>query len=294
MYNIILPVVYKDYSFLKLTIRSLCKHLKPKKIFIITDIRMSRYLPNDIKDNTLCEVIDENRLLEGLTYQAVDGILKSQGRKYSKAGWYFQQFLKMGFALSSYCDEDYYLSWDADTILLKNIDFFDETGLPFFTMKTEYHKPYFDSLEKLLNIKKTNTKSYIAEHMMFNRGIMMELIEAINKSNVSGNTWYEKILNSIVPETISANAFSEFETYGSYCKVHHPNKYKERQLPSFRKAALIQGRLVSDRILNELSQDVCIASFEIYERPPFPWGVICSCYEKITNYKALIIRKFIK
>lgn len=294
MYNIIIPVTYKDYSFLKLTIRYIYRFLAPKKIYIITDEKFSRFLPKEIKKNKLCIIVNENSLLKGLTYQHIDKIIKSQGREHTKTGWFFQQFLKMAFALSAYCDEDYYLSWDADTIPLQDISFFDKGGIPYFTMKSEYHKPYFDAIKLLLNLEKKNQRSYISEHMMFKKSIMVELLSAINSSEVSGNTWYEKILNSIVPETVSTNSFSEFETYGTYCSYYHPDEYKERQLPSFRKAALIQGRLVSDETLKKISDDVCIASFEIYDRPPFPWGLICHWYEEIMNYRERALRFLLK
>lgn len=294
MYNIIIPVTYKDYSFLNLTIQYICKNLDPKSIYIITDEKFSRYLPTNIKKNPLCKIISENSLLEGLTYHYVDSIIKSQGREHTKTGWFFQQFLKMAFALSAYCDEDYYLSWDADTLPLQKLSFFDEDGIPYFTMKSEYHKPYFEAINRLLKINKNNPRSYISEHMMFKKEIMCELLETINCSDVSGNVWYEKILNSIVPETVSTNSFSEFETYGTYCNCYYPNEYKERQLPSFRKAALIQGRLVSDETLKKISSDVCIASFEIYDRPPFPWGFICHWYEELRNYKERALRFLIR
>lgn len=294
MYNIIIPVTYKDYSFLKLTIRYIYRFLSPKKIYIITDEKFSRFLPKEIKKNKLCIIVNENSLLKGLTYQHIDQIIKSQGREHTKTGWFFQQFLKMAFALSAYCDEDYYLSWDADTIPLQKISFFDEGGVPFFTMKSEYHKPYFEAIYRLLKINKNNPRSYISEHMMFKKQIMVELLDTISCSDVPGNVWYEKILNSIVPETVSTNSFSEFETYGTYCKVYHPDMYVERHLHSYRLAGLIQGRFVSDRILQRLAADAYVASFEIYDRPPFPWGLICHWHEKLRNYKERALRFLIK
>ena len=49
-------------------------------------------------------------------------------------------------------------------------------------MKSEHHQPYFDTIEKLFNISKTNSKSYIAEHMMFNRKIMNQLVNDIENN----------------------------------------------------------------------------------------------------------------
>ena len=292
-YNIIIPVVYKDYSFLKKTLRYVCKNLNAKMVYILTDKRMASHLPSEILLNARCKVIDENSILEGLTYQAIHSLIKSQGREHTNTGWFFQQFLKMGFSLSHHCDTDYYLSWDADTIPLCPIPFFTEEGNPYFTMKTEYHKPYFEAIHRLLGLEKSNSRSYIAEHMMFNKNVMQELLEKIDLSDIEGNVWYEKIMNVIVPETVSTNSFSEFETYGTYCNTYYPNLYVERQIPSYRLGGLIQGRFVSDRIIERLASDANVASFEIYERPPFPWGIICKWYEKWLKKKEFFIKKMI-
>lgn len=289
-YNIIIPVVYKDYSFLRKTLKYVCKNLDAKMIFILTDKRMASYLSDEILSNTKCKVIDENCLLKGLSYQKIHNLIKSQGREHTNTGWFFQQFLKMGFSLSQYCDTDYYLSWDADTIPLRPISFFTEEEYPYFTMKTEYHKPYFEAIRRLIGLEKSNSRSYIAEHMMFNKNVMQELLGKIDLSDVEGDVWYEKIMNAIVPEIVSTDSFSEFETYGTYCYSYYPNLYVERQIPGYRLGGLIQGRFVSDRIIERLASDAYVASFEIYDRPPFPWSIICEWHEKWLKKKELFLK----
>lgn len=290
-YNVVMPVVYKDFSFMRKTIKYVLSNLSPKKIFLLTDIRFSSYIPSEISVNDKIVVIDENRIVDGLTYNRIDELLKKQDRKHTKTGWYFQQFLKMGFSLSEYCDSDFYLVWDSDTIPLRKIHFFDDQGHPYFSMKTEYHVPYFDTIYRLLGVNKLNAKSYIAEHMMFSSEVMRKLIEKINDSDVIGDCWYEKIINSLVEETISPFSFSEFETYGTFTKLYYPDLYRERQISGMRRGGLIQGRFVSERIINELANDMDVASFEIYDRPPFPWGVFCQLYENYQKFRESQIRR---
>lgn len=293
MYNIVIPVIYRDYSFLKTTIRYVNKYLTPKKIFIITDIRFKRFLPKVVLNDTHCVIVDENKLLEGLSYDLIKKFLGELGRTKMGSGWYFQQFLKMAFALSDFCDTDYYLSWDSDTIPLHRIDFFDENEKPYFTMKTEHHDAYFVAIERLLGITKVNSRSYIAENMLFNKSIMFDLINRIQSNNrLVGTTWYEKIIYALEPESISPMGFSEFETYGNFCLNYYPDFYVERTLPSFREGGLIQGRFVSERILKQLSFDLAIASFEMYDRPPFPWGKFSYWYARWQRRKELFIRRW--
>ena len=293
MYNIIIPVIYRDYSFLGKTLKYVHRNLCPKKVFIITDIRFKRFLPNTVLRDDCCVVVDENDLIDGLTINHVKDLFGNLGRDKMRVGWYYQQFIKMAFALSRYCDTDYYLSWDSDTIPLRKIDFFNENGNPFFTMKLEHHKPYFSAIERLLGITNTNNRSYIAENMLFNKDIMVELISRIQSNNLlKGTSWYEKIIYALEPETVSPMAFSEFETYGNYCFNFHPLVYEERMLPSFRKVGLIQGRFVTEKILEQLGFDQATASFEIYDRPPFPWGKLSYWYARWQRRKELFIRKW--
>ena len=293
-YNIIIPVIYRDFSFLRKTIEFVFKNLEPETLYIITDIRFQRYLPKEVLYNKKCVVIDENELLDGMTIKYLKELFRKLGRSELWVGWYFQQFLKMAFSLSYYCDTDYYLSWDSDTIPLWKIDFFDENSKPYFTMKTEHHKPYFVAIERLLGIIKTNDRSYIAENMMFKKSIMTELINCIQSNNeLAGTVWFEKIIYALEPELISPMGFSEFETYGNYCFNHYPTLYVERTLPSFRSGGLIQGRFVSDKILEKLSFDQATASFEIYDRPPFPWGKLSYWYARWQRRKELFIRRWL-
>ena len=92
MYNIIIPVIYRDYSFLKKTLKYLHKYLCPKKIYVITDIRFKRFLPNEILDNNSCVVIDENKLVDGMTINHIRQLFTELGRVKMGAGWYFQVF----------------------------------------------------------------------------------------------------------------------------------------------------------------------------------------------------------
>lgn len=292
-YSIIIPVIFRDFSFLRKTIKYILNNLEPKTLYIITDIRFQRFLPKEILFNKRCVVIDENELLDGLSIEYLKAMFEKLGRSKMWAGWYFQQFLKMAFSLSDYCDTDYYLAWDSDTIPLRKIGFFDENGKPFFTMKMEYHAPYFVAIERLLGLSKTNSRSYIAENMLFCKKIVSELISSIESNcQLKGNTWFEKIVYALEPESVSPMGFSEFETYGNYCLNYYPDFYVERTLPSLRSGGLIQGRFVSDKILRQLSFDQVTVSFEIYDCPPFPWGKLSYWYARWQRRKELIIRRW--
>jgi len=292
-YDIIIPVAFRDYTFLKNTIKYIEDFLDPEHIYIITHFGMSRCLPLKIKKNKRCIILDEDKILPNLSLKNVEDILRKHKSIYLNTGWFFQQFLKMGFAMSTYCNNEYYLTWDADTLPLCRIKFFSQDNCPFFSMKSEHHQPYFETLNNILGIKKTNERSYIAEHMMFNKSIMQELIKKINENQtLQGKTWFEKIIYSTNAK--EQCSFSEFETYGNYCLTNYPNLYVERLLPSFRGGGYITGRFINKRILDYLKIDLYTVSFESDNVPPFPWNIANWCYNKYIKYFRfieLIIKK---
>jgi hypothetical protein len=93
------------------------------------------------------EFYDEDSLIENLTLSKIRNIMKNITGTSERSGWYFQQFLKMAYAYKCQCG--HYLIWDSDTIPLNKIIFWDNNGKCLFTMKTEYHIPYFKTIKKL-------------------------------------------------------------------------------------------------------------------------------------------------
>lgn len=291
-FNVIIPAAYKDFEFLQKTIKYVSLNIKPQKIFLIIDTRLIKFLPKKVKSNTLVKVLDENGLLENLSFDCVKNTLVNHGAPAKRTGWFLQQFIKLGFALSEYCDTDYYLSWDADTLPLRNIEFFTSNGKPIFTKKKEHNQAYFDTLSKILELGEYADFSYIAEHMMFNKHVMTKMLGDIEKSPIYGDSWYEKIINAT--DSTNVNSFSEFETYGNFCLNHYPNMYATQVLNTFRKAGYIAGRFISDRKLNYMSFDLDTASFELGDYPCGIEKYFCFAYHKYLKFKEQIIKKKLK
>ena len=170
-YNIVIPSAVGDIDFIPCVITYVRKNIIGcDKIFVITNekgIERAKRWNGLLSDVT---ILDENKLLDGLTFQKVKQYLY-QKRWYVRQGWYFQQFLKMGFALTDYAGE-YYMAWDADTLPLSKLGFIEDNH-PLFTIKKEFHSAYFDTMKKLIGLDKSVDYSFIAEHMLFKTSIMI-------------------------------------------------------------------------------------------------------------------------
>lgn len=268
--DVIISVATKDCLIVQKNLQYIYENLNSDNIYILTNLSNTRLFNTQVLQKYNAILIDENKLIEGLSFQNIHSIVSKIYPKYNLTGWYFQQFLKMGFALSQYAKEDY-LIWDADTFPLHKLTF-KQNNKYFFTIKSEYHKPYFSCIKKILNMEKSINGSFIAEHMIINSSVMRELIQYISQSSCTGNNWIEKILNSV--DSTATNGFSEFETYGTYVTIKYPNLYEQRKLRTNRNAGNLYGRGVTKSQLKKLSNSYDTVSFEERDTPPFPKSLI--------------------
>lgn len=263
-FDVVICVAAKDNLIARTTIKLISKNIRPQNIYILTKPQYVIYYRDLLKKHQVV-VVNEDEIVPNLNFNFLEKVIKKREGIPLRTGWYFQQFLKMGFARSRLAKE-YYLIWDADTLPVSTLDFFKE-GHPLFTRKTEFHKPYFDTMERLLNFGKVVPYSFIAEHMIVNVEIMKELIEKIEKANIIGDTWFEKIINSIKSDV--EIGFSEFETYGTYATINFPNFYSTRELVTWREGASKYGRIVFKRDIEEMSDQYQIVSLEPANKPAF-------------------------
>lgn len=255
----IIPVAGKDCYIANKQLKLIEKNIHPNHIYIITNRCFFFYFKKAKESiNLPITLLDEDTLLENVSFKSIEDLQKVKTER--NIGWFYQQFLKMGFAQTQYAQSDYYLIWDADTLPLKPLNFF-ENGKPLLTLKEEYHKPYFETINKLFGLKKSNEKSFIAENMLINVEIMKEIIQAIEKNDaIDGNNWFEKIIFSLHPNY--KNDFSEFETYGTYVTNYYPDLYNFREMECFRNAGKKVSRLASIDYIKKKFSDYDIISLE--------------------------------
>lgn len=296
--DIVICVAYKNCRFLKKNLLFIEENLNPENIYIITKQNNFRSLSSS---NKKVKLIDENRLVNGLSFDSVRKCVQSHLHN-NLTGWYFQQFLKMGFALSKYAN-DYYLVWDSDTVPLNKLSFINENGKYLFMPKTEHHIPYFNTIDNLFNAPIKAKFSFISEHMIFDVRIMKELISKIESSIILNSPtdalWFEKCIYAIQSGIMLG--FSEFETYGTYCLNYHPKIFSLRTFRTFRRGGLIYGAFPTNKEISSLSNDLDTCSFELYDFPIsyrrripqwfFLW--YCRLRNWINNHKYLLLNKYI-
>ncbi len=279
-YDTIICVGWNDITIVKKTVKYVRKNLHGKKIYLIVNSFYFKYFSSSFLNEYGVELIDEDQLIPGVSYKENRSFI-DENRPGFPPGWYFQQFLKMGFSLSKYA-RDYYLIWDADTLPLSKLEF-EKEGKLLFTQKKEYHKEYFITMEKLLGLKKLKDYSFIAEHMLIKTDIMKEIVSKISMG--LSEPWPYVILKQVRPEAKSG--FSEFETYGTYVSCYYPDLYSSRSLNTWRNAGCVYGRNISDKDIDALAVDLDVISLESWNGRLFPqklFSRLSELYVKFLRY----------
>jgi hypothetical protein len=251
--KIVSPCLARDLSVYRLAYQSLLQHLPDARPHVIT----SRADFPKFRDacGTGLILMDQDEMISGMTIANL--------RDYplpffpAGAGWYYQQLLKWGF--SSHCDLDEgYLIWDADTILLRPLEFKDNQGRIFLTTSSEYHEPYFETYEALLGHRPNDRISFISQHQWIEVKLLRELLGVI--SGTDGRNWPWEIMAKLRGD--GTNLFSEYETYGHYCLTRHPEACALRQLPWSRDGRSLAGFPPRSIKLPSLSDRFAFVSFE--------------------------------
>ena len=279
--DVVICLALKECLFFNKNLHFINKNLNPSNVYVITDCRNFRYITKKYRN---VKLIDENKLLDSLNFKRVKHAINRNKFKYKSYGWYFQQFLKIGFALSKYANEEY-LVWDADTVPLNPIELKKNDKYLFFP-KWEHNEPYFSCMDKLFDLPQKANYSFISEHMVFNVKIIKEMIRKIQVHDPYSE-WFEICLNAVNPNARSG--FSEFETYGTYCLNYYPNIMVPHNLRTFRHCAKIYGITASQKEIESLSNDFDTGSFEIND---FPLSLLRRIKQVLLLYFCKIISKY--
>ena len=253
--DVMLACRLRDMPTLRLAIAGLRRYCPVRDIIVA--VRSAEMAPMQRGLGATAEVRDENAMIPGMTIAEL-GRLPISGFPRG-AGWYFQQMLKYAFCFERPAD-DWYLIWDADTIPLRPMEFFDAQGRLIFTRSDEHHPAYFDTYERLFGSWAPHEYSFISQHMPVRKSRLREMLARIEARLPGGDNWAWKIMRTLPGEGI--NLFSEYETYGHYMKQWHADEIVVRSLPWLREGTRACGFRPRRACLERLGDKYFFAAFE--------------------------------
>lgn len=263
--DVIIPILKRDLRSFLYAYPYILKNLPVKNIILIG----SSDIQTEIQALDHITLINENDIADGLTLGSIRKLKKELSGNESRAGWYFQQFLKMAYA--RYTDEDYYLIWDADTIPINKIEMFDKSGKPYLAYRdiVKEDKCYEQTQETILTdkaLKKQEAKSFIAEHMLVKTEIMKDLLDRIEENkNINGYKFFDKIMNCVPQRYINLSGFSEFELYAAFVLKYYPDTYVQRKWKNLRNAKIYVGSTPDTKDIQWINKVFDVISLEDFD-----------------------------
>lgn len=302
-YDIVISALKEDALKVLNNLEYINKYIDYKNIVFISNQEVKEML--DELHNDRIKFVDENLMIENLNFKTIKKLIVDRGGDVKRTGWYFQQFLKLGYALI--CEDEYYMVWDADTIPVKKVNMFNEENKPYFHLKTEYHKPYFDTIDNLFNnnYKKSVKGSFIAEHMIFKTEYVKDMLNEIEENNsIDGKYFYEKMIDAITEiKNLNNSGFSEFETYGTYVYSKYKDSYSIKEWKSLREGIYYINLPINDKQIKWLAKKYDAVSFEKHDRlsglykmwnNDFFYRHISINFVTRVMYPFMMLRKYIK
>ena len=256
----------RDLPVLQITAQKLFENVSVKSLRVIAPEQDCATIAARLGGRAT--VVSENEFIPGMTIAELRKIVRPHFPQ--AAGWYFQQFLKLQFAFLEQAD-DYYLIWDADTVPLRPLQFFDNDGRMLLTRAAEHHPAYFDTYQRLFGEPPNREFSFIAQHMVVQKSLAREMLERIQRRSVGGRNWAWSIMENL-PEN-GDNLFSEYETYGHYVKNHHPDRVRFVERAWLREGTHhTHGWVPRSKDLEQLGREYDYAAFERASENWFQFG----------------------
>lgn len=190
--------------------------------------------------------VEEDQVVPGVSYASVKawfdqkyGVNQSKQQfgfgGHDLAGWYLQQFVKMGIAEAAgrLNLTTNFVIWDSDMVLLRKFHPFNEQGqanlMESDAGRNECNENYQASFEKLTQLPYSYSsrghRGFTTHHMVASTQHMMELL---NRLGSSGQHWSQAILEASCPNLrVCSCGFSEYGAYASWMKHQHPDLVAE-------------------------------------------------------------------
>ena len=209
----IIPFHPKDKATVDICCNSLRDIMGIKNIFLITSEDPKIANTNFINEKEITSIVSFNEIKT--KWETTGSIFAN------RAGWIYQQLLKLGASqLLPDLSTDFLIS-DSDIIWLNNPYLHIENGIfPYSKAYSgEYNEPYRKNYERLLKEPTESGFSFINHNMVLNKDNIQNLKKMIEDKN--NERWDHAIISSL--DFHSFSDFSEYDLYGNWMFKYKKN-----------------------------------------------------------------------
>jgi hypothetical protein len=138
-------------------------------------------------------------------------------------GWYLQQFHKI--AALQLATTDIVTIWDADCVPVSPIEITNlDKKLVYINSSKEFHQPYFENIERLLQLKRVQNFSFVIPSFPMRKEWVSSFITDVE--NLHRTNWYQAIIS--LTDFSLQSGFSETETLGTWVANNHFDGFTSR------------------------------------------------------------------
>lgn len=171
------------------------------------------------------EIINEDKIIAfnefNKIFKNLSASVDYQDQFEKRLSWYYQQILKISFAINFIKkNNENLVIWDADTIILKEIRFFDKDHSLHYGNLFEYHKAYYSTNEGIFGNLPKYFISFLNQFIAISENECNFFIKNFPKIDYSKDELGRKISEYIIQiifnkhKVYNGSLFSEYELIG--------------------------------------------------------------------------------
>ena len=225
-----IPIIKENY-------KNFCKFYDKPFFFIICPNKEFKIFKKNFNSSQI-KIIKENSIISFKDFKKIFVHLskkinyKNELKK--RLNWYYQQVLKISFV----CDyvklnKKNMIIWDADTIILNKIDFFNLSYSMKYGSVFEFHKAYYMTNKSIFGFLPNYFVSSLIQFMALtpkeNSFLLKNLKKFMRKKNSKISHWISKIVFKAIFEKhkiYNGSLFSEYELIGMSKLIYKNNKQR--------------------------------------------------------------------
>jgi hypothetical protein len=204
-----IPFHGKDKDTLQLSIDSIIKNFSNVgRLFIVTNEDFCINRPNVIIVKEPSEIDDVSRSEIALKFKAVTG-------KSDRAGWVWQQLLKLN-ADSIISDiSDVFIWQDSDVLWCRNQGWHLADADAIIGKVDEYHTPYANAFARITGVQPALGFSTIRHHEYVRKGVLTEIRKTL--SAIHGVSFTRSVVDNL--DYSQSSNLSEYDLYANWCAM---------------------------------------------------------------------------
>lgn len=229
--DVVMPAIAKDKEVIEHSLAGLRSYFPDiRNVYVISPEQITSSA-EWVSDSSFPFSIDDVQRELGITDE--ENSMLENRRKQSRArGWFFQQLLKLYAPQVIPGLSEPYLVMDADTIMLKKLNFLTDDGKVIFDVLID--RPFVVKRHRLHGkrlipelIPLRDDLNPVTHHMLFHNSILQEMFAQVEE--IHGKPFWQVFLNEVEKKNgLLRPDASEYTLYFDYFIKYHPSEWAIR------------------------------------------------------------------